>query len=410
MNTKKELKRSIVFVVLALSLLFFAVPMASASDWGYKKAIEIDHNKVAATLTNFPVLINSPLDYDLATHAQDDGDDIAFFDCSGTTQLAHEIEYFNCATGELQAWVKVPTLSSATNTTIYMYYGNTTCESQENVEAVWDSNFKMVQHLQETSGAHSDSTANNNDGTPHGGNLTQDATGKMGGADEFHTNISDDYGDYINCGSDSSLNITGDITIEAWVKNREKWSQSVVARHSMINPWDGYSFGISIIYSQPEKEEPGKAAYWSSKHGKWVFETVDERLDDFEELPLVWHHIAVSVSGTTGDFYRDGVSSGTVTTNVPDPFDGDCVIGAITDESYRFFNGTIDEVRISSTARSAEWINTSYNNQNDPRKFYFLGQEESTNDQPIPEFPTMSLPILITIAAVFLMYRRRQRQ
>ncbi|MEA3488317.1 MAG: DUF2341 domain-containing protein, partial [Euryarchaeota archaeon] len=147
MNTKNELKGSIVFVVLVVLLPFLVVPMASASDWGYKKAIEIDHNNVATTLTDFPVLI-SMTDADLRDDAQDDGDDIAFF--LETTQLAHEIESFNGTTGELQAWVNVPTLSSATNTTIYMYYGNATCESQENVEAVWDDNFKMVQHLAET--------------------------------------------------------------------------------------------------------------------------------------------------------------------------------------------------------------------------------------------------------------------
>ncbi|MEA3488318.1 MAG: hypothetical protein U9R10_03585, partial [Euryarchaeota archaeon] len=70
----------------------------------------------------------------------------------------------------------------------------------------------------------------------------------------------------------------------------------------------------------------------------------------------------------------------------------------------------IDEVRISDTARNADWIQTSYNNQNNPSSFYDVGAEESTTDPGIPEFPTMSLPALIVIAAVFLMYHRKQRQ
>ena len=39
------------------------------------------------------------------------------------------------------------------------------------------------------------------------------------------------------------------------------------------------------------------------------------------------------------------------------------------------FDGIIDEVRISSKARSNEWLDTEYNNQNDPGTFFTLGPE-----------------------------------
>jgi len=40
------------------------------------------------------------------------------------------------------------------------------------------------------------------------------------------------------------------------------------------------------------------------------------------------------------------------------------------------FNGFIDEVRISNTAHSGNWVATEYNNQNDPGSFYSIGLEE----------------------------------
>ena len=40
------------------------------------------------------------------------------------------------------------------------------------------------------------------------------------------------------------------------------------------------------------------------------------------------------------------------------------------------FDGTIDEIRISSIARSSRWISTEYNNQNDPSSFLSFGLEE----------------------------------
>jgi len=41
------------------------------------------------------------------------------------------------------------------------------------------------------------------------------------------------------------------------------------------------------------------------------------------------------------------------------------------------FNGIIDEVRVSNTARTADWIKTCYNNQGDPSTFHSVGDEES---------------------------------
>jgi len=42
--------------------------------------------------------------------------------------------------------------------------------------------------------------------------------------------------------------------------------------------------------------------------------------------------------------------------------------------SYEW-QGQIDEVRISNTGRTADWILTEYNNQNDPSTFYGVGDE-----------------------------------
>jgi hypothetical protein len=40
-------------------------------------------------------------------------------------------------------------------------------------------------------------------------------------------------------------------------------------------------------------------------------------------------------------------------------------------------DGTLDEFRLSSIARPADWIKTKYNNQNDPSTFYIIGNEET---------------------------------
>ena len=42
-----------------------------------------------------------------------------------------------------------------------------------------------------------------------------------------------------------------------------------------------------------------------------------------------------------------------------------------------YFNGAIDEVRLSNVARSAAWISTEYNNQYAPASFYVIGTLET---------------------------------
>jgi len=44
--------------------------------------------------------------------------------------------------------------------------------------------------------------------------------------------------------------------------------------------------------------------------------------------------------------------------------------------SGEYFGGTLDEMRISSTALSADWITTEYNNQSSTSTFYSVGSAQ----------------------------------
>ncbi|MGB9614684.1 MAG: DUF2341 domain-containing protein, partial [Fervidobacterium sp.] len=153
-------------------------------NWIFRKQITINHTKVNASLENFPVLIDIT-DIDLKNKAQPDGDDIVFVGENNTT-LNHEIEYYDSTSGHLIAWVKLPSLSSETDTIFHMYYGNPNATNQQNPSGVWDSNFILVQHFEETSGTRLDSTSNGNNATPYG--TVTKTSGKIGPADTFSSN------------------------------------------------------------------------------------------------------------------------------------------------------------------------------------------------------------------------------
>jgi hypothetical protein len=180
--------------------------------------ITIDHTKVTADQTGFPLLV-SLVDADLASKAQSDGDDIYFTAADGTTKLSHEIESYNSST--LTAWVKTDLLSS-TDTVIYMYYGNANATNQEDPENVWDSNYLSVHHLEETSGNVFDSTSKHKDGTPLNG-VTQNTAGKIDGGDQFD-------------GADDRISLPRifttetKFTIEGWVNSNSKQGYIVSQR------------------------------------------------------------------------------------------------------------------------------------------------------------------------------------
>lgn len=329
-----------------------------STSFQYKKQIVIDYTKVEADLTDFPVLIYLASDSDLALKAQDDGDDIAFSD-SAENMLSHEIEYFNGTTGELVAWVKAD-LSGSSNTILYMYYGNSTACNQEDAANVWDSNFVGVWHLSESgTGTRYDSTQYDNDGTPQNYDGDEATTGKIDGADTF-----DGTNDSITVPSSASLKLGSGLTIEAWI-NIATWGdwEDIVFKGGGSGSNSDYQFAL---VTQGLAWDGTLNGSWRSKY----FPTSQDT--------GIWIYVVLTHDTNTVKCYRDGLEissqsdSGAI-------YESDYQLGISQEgaNSSSYVDGKLDEVRISNTVRSASWIKTSYNNQNDPSSFFTIGAEQT---------------------------------
>jgi hypothetical protein len=382
------------------------------SNWQYRKKITINAVNVVATLTNFPVLISLPSDGDLSTNARSDGFDILFTAADEVSKLSHEIEKYDNATGKLVAWVRIPTLSSVTDTDIYMYYGNAGAANQQSVTAVWDSNFKIVQHLEEATGganAIKDSTGYNNNGTDVNA-PTLGATGKIDGAITFNKASSQ----YIQLPASNTILNSGDFAIEAWFKTTTNHPVYGVGTMEgrIVNLHRGATAGSAIsIYV--EQNMVGYL-YYSGTTYIWVKYTVNY-------YDGIYHHIVVThdTSSNTYRLYFDGVQVASDINTFGSVGTFPSFIGAHdTTVGQRYFNGNIDEVRISNTARSAAWIQTSFNNQSDPATFFLLGPQQTSSGPPPPPPPAIGgtvfsvnkamvlMPWLLLAAACFLMLYR----
>ncbi len=113
------------------------------NGWGHRKAITIDKTKVVSEQKDFPVMISLGSDNDLAAQAQGSGNDLVFTLGDGTTKVPCKVESYTSSNGALVAWVKVPDLSSASNTVLYMYYGNRGASNQQDTSSsTWTDTYK----------------------------------------------------------------------------------------------------------------------------------------------------------------------------------------------------------------------------------------------------------------------------
>ncbi len=333
-------------------------------NWPYRKLITIDHDQIDNDQTNFPFLLHINSDTDLADHAQDDGDDIVFIIYSdNTTQLNHEIEYFDGESGKLIAWVNIPNLDSSEDTKFWIYYGNENSENQENIEDTWDSNFVMVQHLNEQTGTVFDSTSNDNDGIVNGS--TYNSTAKIDGAYDF-----DGTDDYIDIGT---FDIIGsELTLSVWFNANVLYP--TVSGTRLISKATGHSSSqhywmIGVLYSGNSFRFRLRTSVEGVKQ-----QTVSTGGINTGE----WYHFVATYDGSNMKIFKDGVLLGTTdktgTISTSDTVSD--LIGANPPDIYEVWDGTIDEVRVSNIARDSNWIDLSYENQNNPESFISVSVQE----------------------------------
>jgi hypothetical protein len=323
----------------------------------------------SGNLVDFPVLVNL---YDTDLHSTDkvqtNGEDIIFTDTTGTV-LDHELELFdqtyNSTHAHLVAWVRVPSLSGISNTTISMYYGNKVVYNHENIERVWNDNYKGVWHLSESSGSGSyirDSTNNNHDGDPTGTLFLED--GMIGAARNFPGTTNH----YIEIDGSDIFDGDGFFTFSFWLY--PNYSSDLV--------WE-QSGEDRIFYKETSATLPRIYRYDWMTAEKGVFQ-VDLHFEGstcFASVEISrqkWNYITYSYNGSYLNTYVNG--------SLQTEHD----IGAdnlVSDNStFQFglyssaFNGSLDEFRYSTTDKTSNWIFTEYTNQHDPKNFYVVKNEE----------------------------------
>jgi hypothetical protein len=316
------------------------------SGYNFRLKGQVNAAQVEGTsdLSNFPVLISFTIP-DLRTTGNGggvenvNGYDIRFTAANGSTILSHQIETYVPSTGQIEMWVRFPTLSATVDTEFYIYFGNSSISTDPSTPNVWDSNYKMVLHL---NGDFNDAAGEGTNGVNTG---TISTAGQIGFARDF-----DNTGDLITVADNgvSPLDISGNITISLWVR-----ISNLGNGPDIITKGD-YTDGYSV---------------WTSGTGALRFQINNDALISpaGQLTDNVWAYLAFT-RASNGDrvIYTNGAQ--VASDNSVESFsisDDDLFIST---NAFDYL-GDIDEVRISNVTRDSAWIATEYNNQNTPLSF-----------------------------------------
>jgi RHS repeat-associated protein len=373
----------------ASAVVSLSPPQCASSGYAYQRAIVIDHTKIPNTdQADFPFLFNTTDPTAFATignggHvASPSGNDIIFStDPAGVTKLDHELEQYDPVKGQVIAWVRIPTLSHTTDTVLYVFYGNASITtSQQNPTGVWDSSNTAVYHLANfgTSLA-ADSTANGNNATPTSlaaatGQIDSATDGAAGfnGVSSYLQIPTADFASYPTSGSTT----TGfSASFGVWFKTA---SAGVI-----LGQTDGTQPGGNPVGWQPGLyvDTAGLLRASIFSHGGASNQIVTSTAYNDNN----WHFAVDTYTNGTEELYVDGQLAGSqqvsqVGYNLAYGYfigTGETANWPAANGSWLYFNGALDEVSVSNSARSGDWVQAEYSNQSSPSTFYSVYPENA---------------------------------
>ncbi len=342
--------QSTILLVLAALLIVRAAPLGAAEDkpanrpvnyagWLHSGSLILLTTPDGANLPapasedGFPLLVRLHRDFFDFSQAKANGDDIRFSTRDGES-LPYQIEEWDPAKGIASIWVRIPTIKGNARQEIKLHWGKADAASESSGKAVFNeaNGYLSVWHMNEP--------LKDEVGTLESKDVgTTSSAGMAGQARHFAGKQGVFCGEKIaNYPSGASSHST-----EAWFR-AEKPNATIIG---WGNEGGGRGSKVRMQFRSPPHVH------------------IDSDFSDVNGdsmLPMSeWIHVVHTYSRGDGRIYINGRLDGSASPMLGIKSPARMWIGGWYN-NYDFV-GDIDEVRISSVARSADWIRLQYENQ-----------------------------------------------
>ncbi|MCP4450809.1 MAG: DUF2341 domain-containing protein, partial [Planctomycetes bacterium] len=333
-------------LILSILTLLISHPVrAQYTAWTGSGVINIITTPEGADLAasasedNFPLLVRLDSGFFDFSQAKAGGADIRF--SSGTTPLKYQIEEWDAASGRASIWVLIPNIKGNAVQPINIHWGNHSAASESNGADLFNASngYLSVLHMSDAANPAKDDVGVL---TPSNHSTTE-SEGVIGKSRRFAE------GRYIDCGHNITSFPSGSTphSTSAWFKT-DRVSGNVLG-------WGMFEVTGMLVMMLQSPAHIKMEGYFSNGQveGDLGFDVGQ------------WVHVMHTYESGSARLYVNGVldnfTTGGTPMNMPTPLNFQ--IGGFSQYRGYKFAGDIDEVRISSVTRSADWVKLEYENQ-----------------------------------------------
>lgn len=351
-----------------VGILFFltsGVALAWWNDqWGSRKQITLDASATGAdvqeTLAEFPLLVRLHTgNFGYFTEVAENGKDLRFM-VDDKTPLKHHVEKFDGVNEMGLVWVKVPQLRGGiASDAVWMYYGNAEAADGSDAKGSYDVNQALVFHFDDSNAMPKDATAYGNHAADS--KAAVEPAGWIGAALKF-TGAGP-----VTVNASPSLQLAAEKgwSASTWLKIDQAQPNATVLRAAE----GGKALELAI-------QESSLIARYNGGNAPQQTAAVPLQLGK-------WQHVAVVLRPDKLELYLDGNKAGetpaqAVAMNPVVTLGGNAADG--------FLSGSLDEVQIANSARSADWIKAQARSQSPDFTVLNLGQDESKSTGGGPNY------------------------
>jgi len=347
--------------------------MGWLSGWSNRTQLTISNTNIDSDLSNFPILVylstsSGTGSTDISYIFDELGSDanrlkIAVTTSDGETECYVEIERWDDANECAWLWIKIPSATTASSTTVYLYFDATHADNTDHVGDIdsvsghntWNSAFKLSSRMRDaTTSTIKDSTSNGHDGTKVGANEPNEVTGKVDKGQSFDKN-----NDKITIANHADFDFSGAFTLEVELNPTSTDGQRCIYRYDPTSE-DGYYLGTHLDKYTFRTYIGGvsKAIYSNANVDTTDYSHVAGVRDASGGMTLVINGVVQTDTDT---------NNGAIDSSDP------VYLGVDRGGNYPL-GGIMDEVRISNTNRSVAWLKATYHSSRDNLIAYSVNQ------------------------------------